>query len=227
MKMRILAAVLAAFFMFPLFGTVAYASGGDYPNEVMPPIVEKQPVPTEAPPPEPTPNPFTPSGTGTVINYASDEDGKLFYTIMTPDEHVFYLVIDRQRGAENVYFLNAVTIADLAALAEIPAPPQGGTVTPTPTPPPTEAPAETPPPAAQEQSGGNMGMMIVIAVIVVIGGGAGWYFKIYRPKQQGAASGDEYEPPADEADYSDDWDDEQGETDDGPPWDEDESGDDE
>lgn len=229
MKMRILTAALAAFFMFPLFGTVAYADGGDYPYEEMPPIVEKQSVPTETPPPEPTPNPFTPSGAGTVIDYAADEDGKLFYTITTPDEHVFYLVIDRQRSAENVYFLNAVTVADLAALAEIPAQPQGGAVTPTPTPPPTEAPTEPPtaPDKEQKQSGGNMGMMIIIAVIVVFGGGAGWYFKIYRPKQQGAANCDEYEPSADEADYSGDWDDEQDETDDGPPWDEDESGDNE
>lgn len=63
------------------------------------------------------PQPFTPDGTGTVVN-ATSEDGKEVFTITTADEAVFYLVIDRQRSAENVYFLNAVTVADLMALAE-------------------------------------------------------------------------------------------------------------
>ena len=49
-------------------------------------------------------NPFTPNGTGTVVDNATDEDGKEFYTIQTADENVFYLVIDKQRGTENVYF---------------------------------------------------------------------------------------------------------------------------
>lgn len=38
---------------------------------------------------------------------ATDEDGKEFFTITAADEAAFYLVIDRQRGAENVYFLNS------------------------------------------------------------------------------------------------------------------------
>jgi len=44
--------------------------------------------------PQAGPNPFTPAGTGNVIDNATDEDGKEFYTVMTPSEHVFYLVID-------------------------------------------------------------------------------------------------------------------------------------
>ena len=62
----------------------------------------------ETPPPsEPaTPKPFTPEGTGTVVDNATDEDGKEFFTITTPSENVFYLVIDRQRTDNNVYFLN-------------------------------------------------------------------------------------------------------------------------
>jgi hypothetical protein len=61
---------------------------------------------------------FTPAGTGTVVNTATDKDGKEFYTITTPDKNVFYLVIDRQRDGDNVHFLNAVTEKDLLALAE-------------------------------------------------------------------------------------------------------------
>ena len=200
--------------MLPFFGMTAYAAPLDEPED-------KPPIAPVTDYPETPPRPFTPSGTGTVTNYATDGDGKEFYTIMTPDEHVFYLVIDRQRSAENVYFLNAVTIADLAALAEIPAPPQGGTIAPLPPVTATEPPPETPPPAEQEQGGGNMGMMIFIAVIVVLGGGAGWYFKIYRPKQQGADA-DEYEPPVEDETDFDNWDDtdEDGGDPDAPPLDE-------
>lgn len=74
------------------------------------------PAETEAQPE--TQNPFTPDGTGTVVDNATDQDGKEFYTITTPDENVFFLVIDNQKSADNVYFLNAVTEDDLLPLAE-------------------------------------------------------------------------------------------------------------
>lgn len=61
--------------------------------------------------------PFTPDGQATVTDNATDEDGKEFYTFTTPNDNVFYLVIDKQRDSDNVYFLNAVTEDDLAALA--------------------------------------------------------------------------------------------------------------
>ena len=54
--------------------------------------------------------------------------------------------------------------------------------------------------------------------VLALGGGAGWYFKIYRPKQQKAA-----EPEEDYSSY-----DEPDDYDDAPPWDvddEDEGGD--
>ena len=107
MKIKVLTAAIAALLIFPAFGTVAYAGGGPETEET--PIVETTPEP----------NPFTPAGTGTVIDNATDADGKEFYTIMTPNENVFYLIIDRQRETENVYFLNAVTEQDLMALAEV------------------------------------------------------------------------------------------------------------
>ncbi|MCL1975899.1 MAG: DUF4366 domain-containing protein [Firmicutes bacterium] len=55
------------------------------------------------------PHPFTPSGIDTVVDNATDGDDKEFYTISTADGDVFYLIIDRQRNSQNVYFLNAVT----------------------------------------------------------------------------------------------------------------------
>lgn len=62
--------------------------------------------------------PFTPDGQASVVDNATDGDGKEFFTFTTPEENIFYLVVDRQRESENVYFLNAVTENDLLALAE-------------------------------------------------------------------------------------------------------------
>ncbi len=236
MKIRILTAALAAFFMLPLLSQTAFAAPNDLPEEPVV-IVENEetiaisdetsepetlPVPVtggyDPAVPEPTTKPFTPSGAGTVTDHATDADGKEFYTITAPDKNVFYLVIDRQRNTENVYFLNAVTVNDLLSLAEAQKPsetPQGGTVTP----PPSEKPAETTPEPEPTQSGG-MGTYILIAVIVILGGGAGWYFKVYRPKHQaGNADDSEYTPENTNA--HDDWD-EQQDGDDSPPWDVDE-----
>jgi hypothetical protein len=194
MKRFLTAAVIAAIFTLFL-GLTAYAEPTPTPDPTTPTGTEYPAV-----------NPFTPSGAGTVTNYATGEDGKEFYTITAPDKNVFYLVIDRQRSAENVYFLNAVTVDDLLSLAAQPKTAQGGTAAVIPTPAPVDdKPAETPPPTPQ-QGGNSAGMWIFIAVLAVLGGGAGWYFKIYKPKQQGAGAS-EYEPPAqeDETDF-DDWD---------------------
>ena len=62
---------------------------------------------------------FTPEGTGTVLDSATEqEDDKQFYTITTADGNVFYLIIDGKRDSENVYFLNGVTEEDLLSLAQ-------------------------------------------------------------------------------------------------------------
>ena len=66
------------------------------------------------------------------MDNATDEDGKEFYTITTPSEHVFYLVVDKQRDSENVYFLDAVTEKDLLALAESDGADAGGSTPSTP-----------------------------------------------------------------------------------------------
>jgi len=236
MKMRFLAAILAAFFMFPYFSVAAHAGGGDntdYEEPQQQQIIDITPR-TEAPsatitvtdnietdnagenqpvaePVSTSQNPFTPSGTGTVADNATDGDGKEFFTIMTPDENVFYLVIDRQRTTENVYLLNAVTEADLLSLAKMP---ERTATTPAVTEP-TPAPAEPEPEPTPEKSGGA-GMLIMVIVIVIGGGGAGWYFKIYRPKQQQADDGeeidgenygdDESDPYGDEQDAGPDYD---------------------
>ena len=157
-------------------------------------------------------NPLTPDGQGTLLDNATSEEGKEFFTITTEDESVFYLVIDRQKSGENVYVLNTVTVDDLMALAEpgkeeAPAP----AVTPEPEPAPTPNVEPEPEP---EKSGGGMGTLLLALAVVVIGGGAGWYFKIYRPKQQRAADLEEDDyPDRPEPSFEDGYDDT-------PPWDE-------
>lgn len=200
-KKRILTLIAAAMLCMAAFPLTAYAGGGEeIPEEV-----------TETPEPVAAPNPFTPAGTGTVIDNATDEDGKEFYTIMTPSENVFYLIIDKQREQENVYFLNAVTEKDLLALAEKSGEAEEPTELATPV-----TPEPTPQPAPEPEKGGN-GMMIVVVLVLLAGGGAGYYFKIYRPKQEQNDNAED--------DYSEYEDDPYAEQeDDSVPWDEDEAG---
>lgn len=61
-------------------------------------------------------------GGGTInektITDGSSESEKIFYTITTPDENVFYMVIDNTRSQDNVYLLNQVTEEDLLSLVD-------------------------------------------------------------------------------------------------------------
>ena len=215
-KKRLMVSMLCAVLMVGVLTVPAYAGGGDESegSEYVPwvGLEPVDPLPVEQPP---EPQPFTPEGTGTVLDNATDQDGKEFFTITTADEAVFYLVIDRQRSTENVYFLNAVTVSDLMALAEQDQVPEA----PPPVTEPDPEPEPDPAPEPEPEKSGGAGMLLAALAVLALGGGAGWYFKIYRPKQQRAA-----EPEEDHADY-----DEPDDYDDAPPWDvdddEDEGGD--
>ena len=191
MKTRIFAAVLTAVFLFALTSLTAYAKASDYePAYPAPPII---PILEEAPPQRP----FTPPGTGTVVDNVTNEDGKEFFTITSAAGNIFFLIIDRQRETENVYFLNAVTERDLLALAEESGDTWESTSTPppvipAPTPEPEEEPEEQKPTPEPDQ-GGNAGMMIIIVILIIGGGVAGWYFKVYKPKQQSAGMEDDFD----------------------------------
>lgn len=168
-------------------------------------------------------NTLTPDGAGTVLDNATDADGKEFFTVTTEDGAVFYLVVDRQKADNNVYFLNAVTLEDLTALAQV----DGGTLTglttqdTQATEEPTAAdPAASPEPSSpaqtetpQQTSPVNIGMLVAALAALAVGGVAGWYFKIYRPKRQKSAELEDY--PEDEEDDP---------LDIGPAWDEDGDG---
>lgn len=155
------------------------------------------------------PTALTPDGQGTVMDNVTDGDGKEFFTFTTPSENTFYLVIDRQRDSENVYFLNTVTENDLMALAEKNGDNSGISAVPDPAPVcickdkceagavntacpvcilsmnncagTAPAPAEPEKPE-QPKEGSNAGTIVIVLLAMLAVGGAGWYFKIYKPK---------------------------------------------
>ena len=153
------------------------------------PIIEATPTPvvTTATTPVPTPEPVLtpPGGTGTVVEQ-TDEEGKEFYTIMTADENVFYLVIDRQRETENVYFLNAVTEEDLLPLVEMPAVEE-----PEPTPVLTPVPDTAPMP--EIESGPDVRLLLILVLAVLAIGLAFFYVK-KRFAARGNEESYEHEP---------------------------------
>lgn len=160
--------------------------------------------------------PLTPDGTGTVIDNVTNEDGKEFFTITTPSKHVFYLIIDRQKNAENVYFLDAVTDKDLLALAKSDNEDVSGSSSSkvTPTPETSSAPTASTPtvssvsrPEKQNVSAGIAAVAVLAAVLI---GAAVWFFKFRKPGKK-----DKNKPDTDDYDYADDGD-EESEPDDEP-----------
>ena len=152
-------------------------------------------------------NPFTPDGQASVLDNATNDDEKEFFTFTTPAGNVFFLIVDRQRGTDNVYFLNAVTEQDLMALAEQSGNQISGTgtggipVSTVPQTPDDEQPdnaEQAPSDPSPADSGGGNGTMIFLLVAIAIAGGVGYYLKIVRPKQQ--ASGDYDDEDEDEED---------------------------
>lgn len=183
------ALILSALLSLTSMSLTAYAQSSEPAEETAPETEEGT-----------TAKPFTPEGTGTVVDNATDGDGKEFFTITTPSENVFYLIIDRQRDGQNVYFLNAVTEKDLLALAE--KDPEPEVTEPVMEPEPeTEPPTEPEPePEPEKTSGFPMGNVLMIVAVLLLGGGAGYYFKVYRPKHEVPDMDDEEYDYEDEAD---------------------------
>lgn len=185
-KSRFLITLLAAMLCMTAFSSAAYAASEE---------AASAPTATSTP----SPNPFTPDGTGTVLDNATDEDGKEFFSIITPNEHVFYLIIDRQRNTENVYFLDAVTEKDLLALVETTEDAESiiSSPTPEPTPEPTPQPEQKSVPESQNNTGGIVAIVLTVAVIA---GGAFLFFQLRKPKQsvKGKSDLNEYDFGEDE-----------------------------
>ena len=164
-KYRRLAAMAASLLCCLIFTVPAYARATSRSRRQLPP--RRKPKRSRKPR---TPLPRT---DGTVVDNATDEDGKEFYTITTADESVFYLVIDKQKTSENVYFLNTVTTDDLLPLAEQGKEPPKE-VTPEPEPKPTEPVEEVPEPEPEKKDSPLLSLLL-IGVVVLAGGGIGYY----------------------------------------------------
>jgi hypothetical protein len=168
------------------------------------------PKQSESAVPEET-KPFTPAGRGEVVDDVTGEDDKEFFSIVTEDGNVFYLIVDRQRTTDNVYLLNAVTENDLASLAK-PGDGMISSVVPTPS---ASATTETKPepepksePEAPAKPGGTgSGAVIFVIIAGLAAGGAGYYFKILRPKRLAAETDDDGGEYEDDIDENDDFDD--------------------
>ena len=136
-------------------------------------IVEKDPVIIR----EPTP--LTPGGNLSLVDDINTDNtvDKQFITVVSKNGNYFYIVIDRDGNAENVYFLNLVDEADLLALIEDDEKPAPKEPEPIPTIP-------TEPPEARQEANtkkdSNMIPIIIFALLII--GGAGVYFKILKPK---------------------------------------------
>lgn len=146
-------------------------------------------------------NLLTPDGTGTVINDTTNGGGKEFLTITTPSKHVFYLIIDRQKGSENVYFLDAVTEKDLLALAQSKGEESNSSSASraTSSPETSSSPAVTTPTTSTSSHPKNtnnaVGIAVVVLILAAIAGAAIWFFKHRKPKNpsKDRADPDEYD----------------------------------
>ncbi|QNK40743.1 CD1107 family mobile element protein [Caproicibacter fermentans] len=153
--------------------------------------------------------PLTPDGTGTVIDNVTNEDGKEFFTITTPSKHVFYLIIDRQKNAENVYFLDAVTDKDLLALAksdneDVSGSSSSKTVSaPETSSAPTASTSTVSSVSRPEKQNNSAGIAAVAVLAAVLVGAAVWFFKFRKPDKK-----DKNRPDPDDYDYTDGGDDE-------------------
>ena len=164
---------------------IAYAGGPDYeePTEEI----------TENPMTEKEENPLTPDGNATLVDQASDKDGKEFYTFTSPTGNQFFLIIDKQRSDHNVYFLDYVTEKDLISLAKkdkenplITEAPEPETKQPEPEVKEEKPVEETKP----EKKQNNTGIFLILLLVTVGVGIVAYYFKILKPKQELDAADD-------------------------------------
>ncbi|MCI1956336.1 MAG: DUF4366 domain-containing protein [Oscillospiraceae bacterium] len=213
-RIRILVCLTAAVFCTAAFSVSALAYSEGKTSSMMPQS-SSSPAPGSPASSEASSGtsskPLTPDGAGTVIDNVTNEDGKEFFTVTTPSKHVFYLVIDRQKDSENVYFLDSVTEKDLLALAksdnkDIDDSPSSGAVS---NPEASSAPtASTPASSAVSQpkkqsNGGSSAIAAVAVLAAVLVGGAIWFFKFRKPGKK-----DKNRPDPDDYDYTDDGDEE-------------------
>ena len=212
----VFAALLCAVLCMTAFATVAYADGGDYYDDELPPETwqeETQPEDNTIVPG----TPFTEDGIAATRDLLYDKHtNKQFITVETRNGHTLYIVIDYDKLLDEeeeryqTYFLNPVDEADLMALLEDgqteekPAACtctekcQAGAVN-------TACPVcavnmsecagkapevePEPEPEPEKESGG--GALVLILLLAALGGGGAFaYIKFIKPKQGAKVSAD-------------------------------------
>lgn len=163
---------------------------------------EESTLPEDAKPTEPT---------DAKADVTEHDDGskKEFYTIQTDSEKVFYLIIDKSGENEQVYFLTEISERDLLNVTSDTKQtlPQNSAVTESAVPDDkkdqmmdvedmlekeenkeedisTETEVITEPDVEEKKEGNSMVVYIIMALAAAIGIGAGYYFKVYKKKQE-------------------------------------------
>ena len=174
--MKRLIALISSVALIALTGVSALASTGDdyIPDDDV--IIK----PTYTIEEEKEPNPLTPEGNLEMVDDAKSVDDKEFYTVKTRNEEYFYIIIDKQRSEDNVYFLNMVDESDLERIVK-----EEGVEE-------TEEEAESIlfvpeeeepqfelPEVEEEETTSNKGVVFFIVIGLIALGGAA-YFKFYK-----------------------------------------------
>ena len=159
--------------------------------------------------------PTEPSDAKAEVTEHADESKKEFYTIKTDSEKVFYLIFDKSGENEQVYFLTEISERDLLNVTAdtMQTLPQNSAVTEMAIPNDTEDQTDgedlfgqdedsevdssteseviTEPDVTEEKEGNGAIVYIITGIAAVIGIGAGYYFKVYKKKQEIAEEDEE------------------------------------
>lgn len=138
------------------------------------------------------------NGSGTAVDYTYSGE-KEFYTIVTADDNTYYLIIDNEKEQSNVYFLREINDGELniknnVPIKELEKEPEPEQPTPQPKPEPSKP-------------KGNSNIVLIIVVFGAVAG-AGYYFKVYKPKQMkkddlNTEDEEEFEEEYEELEYED------------------------
>lgn len=233
MAAALCAVFLLCGFVIPAY---AYADGGEGADYGDPTMTEETTTPEPEPTVEPGEGYEQEGNLVTRDLLYDKHTNKQFITVQTSGGNTFYIVIDYDKPVNEeeeqyqTYFLSMVDEADLLAAiekagGELPActctekctagavntdcPVCATNMTEcagvAPEPEPTE-PEELEAQEPEPETGGGMGPILLILAVALVGGGVGWYFKIYRPKQERAAQAEEDYDEPDPYEESEDYD---------------------